>query len=329
MKSTKPRRITKACDQCSRFRRKCDGHLPCLLCREKGRTCTYTKPVRKRGPESSKPYDGSKTISTVKTSLEVDKMPFFNPSTLPVLLPKSTLPPLVNQIPISVETTVINSIAFENPVSRWSRKDFLVTRIVDVCGNVSTILDMYFGYPYQHIPIFSKLWIQQNLKDVPMYVLHAMYILVLTNPKFAVPNGRLTARPHLAYVRNEINNLIEDCDPFTIAAMINVALYYFYLKDETPQIAYISLAMKESQLLGLNRDVNLNWRSTASGRMLGHEIGMDKNFLRSMWFLLYQWDHHNVLVYHNPLMIDSLISDSAVNSYVPPNVGDSSNIPLK
>jgi hypothetical protein len=86
---------------------------------------------------------------------------------------------------------------------------------------------------------------------------------------------------------------------------------------------------------GLDRDVDLKWRSPR-GRMLGNEIGMDKQFLRSIWFLLYQWgkpnpnlDHHNILVYQKSMLIDTPIEDSVSASYISPNIGDPSNIPLK
>ncbi|ORY56200.1 hypothetical protein BCR35DRAFT_309904 [Leucosporidium creatinivorum] len=54
MKETKRQRVTKACDHCVKRRRKClrVGDEPCELCVSSGRpeACTYTKPVKRRGP---------------------------------------------------------------------------------------------------------------------------------------------------------------------------------------------------------------------------------------------------------------------------------------
>ncbi|KAL8281232.1 hypothetical protein RQP46_006266 [Phenoliferia psychrophenolica] len=49
----KRRRVTKACDQCSKRRRKCEGGTPaCAGCIGQGKPegCTYSKPARRRGP---------------------------------------------------------------------------------------------------------------------------------------------------------------------------------------------------------------------------------------------------------------------------------------
>ncbi|KAM0753958.1 hypothetical protein T439DRAFT_168144 [Meredithblackwellia eburnea MCA 4105] len=51
--AAKRRRVTKACDQCSRRRRKCEGGTPaCASCVAAGKAnqCTYTKPAKRRGP---------------------------------------------------------------------------------------------------------------------------------------------------------------------------------------------------------------------------------------------------------------------------------------
>lgn len=162
-----------------------------------------------------------------------------------------------------------------------------------------------------------------------MHVLHVIYMLVLVNSKQGLPTGRSVARFHAVLVRNAVNEGLEESDPFMIATLINLALFEFYMQEPSKSILYISMAVKLAQALRLDCDVDLKWPSSASGRIMGNEIGMDKQFLRSLWFLLYQWNHHNILVYQHPMMIDSVIPISVVNSYVSPNLGDLSNIPLK
>ena len=211
------------------------------------------------------------------------------------------------------------------PIKNWSRKDFQNTRITDLSGVSNSIMDLYFRYA----SLYSKLWFQNHLEDIPMYILHAMYANVLVNARPAPPNGKSLAAPHADFVNLAIENGIEDCDPFIIAALLNMATYNFYLQNLQQQGVYISIGVKLSQILGLHRDADLRWRSSASGRILGDEIGMDRQFLRSLWLMLYVWDHHDVLVLQKPMFIDTPIYDYVVDTYVPPNIGDPSNIPLK
>jgi hypothetical protein len=251
-------RTTQACDQCTQSRRKCDGKTPCTLCAAKSRQCTYSKLTRKRGPIASK------SLSLNSNAAQKPSNSFVYPKIFAEIIPK-------------------------NPVENWSRRDFLNTRIIGSYGIPNSILDLYFSFTHQHIPLMSKIWIQENLQDVPMYILHAMYAAVLVNVNQAPSNGRVIALPHAEFVKHAVRNGIEDCDPFIVAALINMAVYDFYLGNSTRTIHHVSVAVKLSQILGLDRDAKLEWPSSASGRIMGNEIGMDKQFLRSLWLLLYIW----------------------------------------
>jgi hypothetical protein len=292
-------RVVKACDQCARYRRKCDGNLPCVLCFQKKRSCSYEIIAKRRGPKKK---NSVKELSPVVN-------PLISLKTLLI-----TPPPILEKV---------------NPVANWTTLDFLSTVVFDSSGNSGSILDMYFSFPYQHLPMYSKVWFTLNIKDVPLYVLHSIYMLVLVNSKQALIIGKLMAEPHAKFVREAVNSQLEDCDPFMISTMLNLAMYDFYNKESGSSVLHLSMAIKSAQLLGLDRDIDLRWRSTASGRILGDEIGMDRQFLRSLWFLMYQWDYHNILDCKTPMLIYSPIPDYVINSYIPPNVGDFSNTPLK
>ena len=188
---------------------------------------------------------------------------------------------------------------------------------------------MYYAFAYQHLPLFSKQWLNNNLNDVPMHVLHTIYLLVLLNAKQAVPNGPEIAKAHADYVKREIFDGLEEMDPFLVATLLNYAMCGIYTQQPNLSILYLGMAIKGAQMMGMDRDAELYWRSCSSGRVLGGDVGLDKQFLRSLWFLLYMFDHHNILVYQNPMMIETTIPDSMISSYTPPNEGDSSNIPLK
>lgn len=49
--SAKRKRVSRACDQCFQKKDRCDGVQPiCTFCSQLGRSCTYERPERKRGP---------------------------------------------------------------------------------------------------------------------------------------------------------------------------------------------------------------------------------------------------------------------------------------
>jgi Fungal Zn(2)-Cys(6) binuclear cluster domain len=372
----KERRITKACDQCSRFRRKCTGLYPCALCVEKGRTCSYSKPAKKRGPESksllqfspltlpatptvpivnvvapaseknsliltgldpallaassfstlsptstrfnplsltpaSRPVldsallaintyssfsPSSPTLNHFSNSPTAPNVPIVNivapasaknspiltgfdpalltvspfssafsptsttfnpfshgspisPIVSPIQSPASPFFPASSRILQAVIPKVFEDAIYKISVARWTREDFLKMKVVDGSGNISSIIDLYFSYPYQHIPIFSKLWLQQNIEDVPLHVFHVMYMVVLGNAKLAVPNGRETAIPHIAFVRKIVDYEIDDVDPFMIATLLNLALYDFYVGDDMQSVVHITMAIKSGKTL--------------------------------------------------------------------------------
>lgn len=314
METVKKKRAAIACDQCSRYRRKCDGNSPCVRCVEAKRVCSY---IRK----NSSNFVIFKSPGICGLNPEIASLlPLSFDFKFSTGLPRP---------PADMSHTVLRKNFIPNPVASWTRNDFLSKTITDSTGNQGTMLDLYFTYPYQHLPMFSKLWITQNIEDVPMHVLHVMYMNVLVHANKAINTCRETAKPHADYVKSVVNNQIENCDPFLISTMMNLAMFEFYCQESDQSILHLAMAAKSAQILGLDRDIDLLWRSSASGRLLGNEIGMDKQFLRSLWFLMYQWDHNNTLVYKCNMLIDTLIPNYVINSYVPPNIGDPSNIPVK
>src|SRR5687767_8092454 len=88
-----PSRVSKACDQCSRYRRKCDGNTPCSLCVEKNRVCVYTRVVKKRGPEAQR----------------LEKL-------------RNEVLALTRKVQLTMTSTTGRNF---NRVSHWTRKDFL------------------------------------------------------------------------------------------------------------------------------------------------------------------------------------------------------------
>jgi hypothetical protein len=61
--------LSRACDECKKRKTKCNGGFPCDKCVEHGRVCTYTMPVKKRGPMSGYLNSLVETIETLKGRL--------------------------------------------------------------------------------------------------------------------------------------------------------------------------------------------------------------------------------------------------------------------
>ena len=306
---------------------------PCDLCAEKGRDCTYTKISRKRGPEPSRksskgqpPKIDPVPETLVKLTLDTSPQPArilktfqIDPLSLSIPENQAVFPEFFSSP--SASPTIL-------PVAHWDASVFLSTIVIDCNGNSGSILDLYFAFPHQHLPMFSKQWFTQNIQDVPTHVLRAIYILVLVNASQS-PESLLIAKLHAEHLRFLITNQEEVIDPFTVSSILNLAMFDNYNHDYQKSNSLLGLAIKAAKILGLHLDPDLKWPSTASGRILGGELGMGRQFLRSLWFLMYHWDHHNSVLYKTPLLIDNLISQEAIDSYFQPNVGDQSNVPLK
>ena len=55
----------------------------------------------------------------------------------------SEMPQIPFFAPSALQQLIVDPIT-TNPVSEWSRKDFLATRITDLAGNSNSILEMHF-----------------------------------------------------------------------------------------------------------------------------------------------------------------------------------------
>ncbi|KAK7685929.1 hypothetical protein QCA50_010738 [Cerrena zonata] len=61
-KQKKTKRLAKACDNCHRGKRKCDGTGPCSTCFYAGKTCIYTNNLGVQIPPPVRPHDDLQTI---------------------------------------------------------------------------------------------------------------------------------------------------------------------------------------------------------------------------------------------------------------------------
>jgi Fungal specific transcription factor domain/Fungal Zn(2)-Cys(6) binuclear cluster domain len=288
-------RVSKACDSCSRYRRKCDGNLPCLLCIQKNRNCIYTRVVKKRGPEAKK----------------LEKL-------------KDQVLELSRKVKLAAHT---NTNASYNTVMNWTRKDFLKLGIVDKFGRTLTLVDLYFVYTYISLPLLSRSWVIEHFNDIPLHLLHSMYIAALMGQN--LPGNAESALEHAKLLRKELYSRMDDCDPFVIVSLIHLAFYEFASTNRNSSLAHIAFAIREAQMMGLDVDKVVTWPSESTGRILGNDFGLDKQFLRSIWFLLYLWDNNNHLMFGAPTLISIGIPSDMILGYVSPNIGDSSNIPQK
>lgn len=62
MNAKKPKRLAKACDNCHRGKRKCDGTGPCSTCFYAGKTCIYTSNLGAQIPPPVQPHDDLQKI---------------------------------------------------------------------------------------------------------------------------------------------------------------------------------------------------------------------------------------------------------------------------
>lgn len=66
----KRRRVTQACDNCSKRRARCDGAAVCGRCTEKGLVCIYSRQMKKRGPTRGAAVSVRERISRLEKLLD-------------------------------------------------------------------------------------------------------------------------------------------------------------------------------------------------------------------------------------------------------------------
>ncbi|KAK9367896.1 fungal-specific transcription factor domain-containing protein [Lipomyces kononenkoae] len=69
------RRISRACDQCNRFRTRCDGNQPCKRCSDHSLNCDYARQIKKRGKGSQRyTYKSTTRVTKQMNSLEDENL---------------------------------------------------------------------------------------------------------------------------------------------------------------------------------------------------------------------------------------------------------------
>ncbi|KAJ3332197.1 hypothetical protein HDU91_003147, partial [Kappamyces sp. JEL0680] len=180
---------------------------------------------------------------------------------------------------------------------------------------------------YPRIPILSKTWINANLAQLPLPLLHSMYALCLCFPlefKPVIMSGTI----HFNYAKRHALKEIENGDPFTIVTLIHLGYFAIQAGQFSSCISFFGMATGLAQLMGIDQDYAVKWNSK-TGVQLGDDQGTGQDFLRSIWFLLYIYDYYIAHLFKLPLIINSEVSAETIAAYTSPNKDDPSNISEK
>lgn len=103
----------------------------------------------------------------------------------------------------------------------WNHLTFFCILMLEEDGTVVRFLDFYFKWVNRELPLLSKDWINRNLAEMPLYLLHAMYSYCLIFPaKNAVQP--VTTQAHRSYIhaRTLVMQNLELADPFMLCALL-------------------------------------------------------------------------------------------------------------
>lgn len=190
-------------------------------------------------------------------------------------------------------------------VSDWSSRIFFDTQMVDHgTGAVVSFIQYYFKYVYTLFPLFSQSWLECHFGDVPLHLLHAMYSCSLA---FSVKTAA-AAKRHYRYAVKLIHSDLEVSDPFTVAALLHLAVFALSVKDIPALVSHHVVATGLAKHMRLY-DPKPIWQSM-DGKMY-----LIPNFTLGLWLQCYSIDLNIVLLTNLESLIDSEVPGRVMNDY--------------
>ena len=313
----KKARVTQACDQCIRARRGCTGELPCKLCFERKKKCSYTKVPKKRGPPVG--YIQTKRENAAEEN-ELN-IPVEEATEIISASAQTLLIDTLARIPVNLQPTQLSplEVVSSRPrdITQWNFVTFATILFLNEDQSVSGLFEFYFRWVFPKLPIFSKNWLAKNMAHIPLPLFHAIYACCLCFPLKQPPSHQV-ANTHYRYASSAVYNNLEQSDGWTVAILIHLAFYALDRITPFAANAHAAAGMSLAEIFGFHLDLSFPFPSMSSSLAL--------NTCRSMWYILYQWDFNSYFLFNVDLKISSMVLIDSLETYVMPNQNDSSNI---
>lgn len=301
-----------ACSLCRSRKVKCSGEIPCKNCVARGTECIVME-GKKRGP--------SVGLRKAKKGPKLDRTPQHFESVSPVQNDEQST---------TSDGTLISAIEsslVENSQEQiFTHAFFRNVTLEDFDGNRLPFVDYYFKWANKLIPFFSKIWLESNFLDLPIYLLHSMFAMTLVTPynkgKLGDEDRQSLFQKSFQFASKYLFEL-EDIDPFAVCGVIHLAGAALNV-DQPNEVALLwSMAFNWAIRLELPLDVSPTWK-TASNTDI-----RDINFCRSIWFFMYTYGHVGRIIYDMTFPETPDISAATIKDYITPNGEDATNISEK
>jgi hypothetical protein len=171
--------------------------------------------------------------------------------------------------------------------SHWTHDTFLSQTLPNEMGDRIPWMDVYYGSYYPRTPIIQREFIMRYYHDVPVELLHGMYI------GCSQENSRYSPifHDHVDMVRLYVNKTLEKPNLYTLLLIYALAAFYFVQQRSTKTVTYMGMAIRVCHELGihLRNDVPVY---SVRDPSLQLDLFMTKRIMTYSWMYSYVHDFY-------------------------------------
>ncbi|KAJ3268107.1 hypothetical protein HDV01_003473 [Terramyces sp. JEL0728] len=174
-------------------------------------------------------------------------------------------------------------------LDHWSFYSFPSIRTTD--GNLLPWLKVYFSWANTKLPLFSETWFMENVKEIPLILLHSMYAIACTAP-IAMGGSWKAGDVYHTQAKKLLSQVLDIPNPFTSTAFLLMGIYADNSARSITSVSYYGLAIRMTQRLGIHRGGEVLWFSP-NGTLMSNEPIPAKQFCDHLWWHVYEYDYYS------------------------------------
>jgi hypothetical protein len=171
--------------------------------------------------------------------------------------------------------------------NNWTHETFLSQTLPNEMGDRIPWMDVYYGNQYPRCPILQREFVQKYYYDVPVELLHAMYI------GCSQENSRFSPifQDHADVVRNYVSKTLESPNVYTLLLIYALASFYYMQQRSSKTVTYMGLAIRICHELGihLRNDVPVY---SVRDQTLQLDLQSTKRIMTYAWIFSYVHDFY-------------------------------------
>ncbi|KAJ3253524.1 hypothetical protein HK103_000493 [Boothiomyces macroporosus] len=181
----------------------------------------------------------------------------------------------------------------------WNFYSFPSIRTTD--GNLTLWTKVYFAWVNTKLPLFTESWFMENIKEIPVILLHSMYALTCTAP-IAMGGSWKAGDANHSQAKKLLPQVLDIPNPFTAAAFLLMGIYADNSSRSITSVSYYGLAIRMTQRLGIHRGGEVLWFSQ-NGTLMSNESMPAKLFCDHLWWHAYEYDYYSSKLAKLPCII--------------------------